>query len=254
MLFFGHLGCQLVQARAMSENKEVALVTGGSRGIGRAIAEELGKAGYHLILLAEHAENLEKAKREIAASTHATVDTLVCDVTNPNDIDRVFAWFKKKEMGIDALVHSAGIFIDPCGLDASPEVFDRTLGVNLRAIYYINRMFKPLLLGRNKPRVVIIGSTAGLATYTMGSMYSVGKWGLHGYAVNLRAEWMQDGIGVILVNPGSTITDLWGDTEHPRERFVQPEDIGKVVRACLSLSKGAVVDEVIVRPLLGDLH
>lgn len=238
----------------MAKKPPLALVTGGSRGIGKGIAHELALNGFDLVLLAKSKDNLEKAKREITSDSRTRVDALQCDVSDPKEIERAFKQCKDRGYGIDVLVHSAGIFIEGCDLDSSLEVYDATMNVNLRAIYYLTRLFRPLLKGRPKPRVIIIGSTAGLEAYTIGSVYGIAKWGLRGYAINLREELKKDRIGVTLINPGSTFTDLWAGTKHPPSRFVQPRDIGKLVVSSLSLAKNTVVDEIVVRPMLGDIH
>lgn len=232
----------------------LALVTGGSRGIGKAIAEELARAGYDLILLSKNKGNLGKARDSIASEYKGKVEAIECDLMKINDIDKAFAYCRDRKFKLDAIVHSAGIFIEGCNLDSALDVYDATLNVNVRAVYYMTRLFRPLLVGQPSPRVVIIGSTAGLEAYPIGSIYGVAKWALRGYAVNLRQELMKDGIGVMLVNPGSTLTDLWEGVDLPTTRFVQPRDIGRLVAVSLSLEPNTVVDEIVIRPLLGDVH
>ncbi len=230
------------------------LITGGSRGIGKGIAEELASAGYDIVLLAKNEKNLMQTKDQILTKHKVKIDTISCDLSDTREIDNAFNYCKRQGYKFTSIAHSAGIFIEGCNLSSTIDVYDAMMDVNLRAIYYFTRLFKPLLDTSKKCTIVIIGSTAGLEPYTIGSIYGIAKWGLKGYAVNLRQELAKDGIGVVLVNPGSTFTDLWKGTAHPKSRFVQPNDIGIMVRACLSLSADAIVDEITVRPLLGDIH
>ena len=232
----------------------LVLITGGSRGIGKAIAEELAMSGYDLILLAKNSETLNKTQTEIVSKYNVKVDSIQCDLDNTVEIDRLYSICKTRNYKLDAIIHSAGIFIEGCNLESSIDVYDKTMNVDVRAIYYLTKILLPLLFGQPKPRVIIIGSTAGLEPYPIGSIYGVAKWALRGYAINLRQELMREGIGVTLVNPGSTFTDLWEGVELPSDRFVQPRDIGKLVRVSLTLEKNTVVDEIIVRPMLGDVH
>jgi NADP-dependent 3-hydroxy acid dehydrogenase YdfG len=103
-------------------------------------------------------------------------------------------------------------------------------------------------------RIVIIGSTAALEPYAYGPVYGITKWALRGLAENLRAELRPHKVGVTLLHPGGTWTDLWEGVDLPRERLLEPSDIARLVATMLELSPQAVVDELIIRPIEGDMH
>jgi NADP-dependent 3-hydroxy acid dehydrogenase YdfG len=121
-------------------------------------------------------------------------------------------------------------------------------------IYHCVKKFADILKKQAGSKVILIGSTAGIEAYPLGPLYGVAKWGLKGYAINLRKELMNDNIAVTLINPGGTLTDLWAGEDLPPNRLLEPSDIGKLVTAILTLSQQAVVEEIIVRPMLGDMH
>ena len=139
-------------------------------------------------------------------------------------------------------------------INSSDEQFDTTLNVNFMSIHHIVKLFIEHLKTVKSSKIIIIGSTAAYEPYPLGAIYGVAKWALRGYAVNLRKELMKDYIGVTFISPGGTLTDLWEGEPLPENRLLEPSDIGKLVVAMLSLSNQAVVEEIIVKPMLGDIH
>ncbi len=155
---------------------------------------------------------------------------------------------------IDLLVLNAGIFVEEPLMAIQEEAFRRTMAVNLDANLFLARHLLPVLRQGDRPRIVIIGSTAAYGAYPSGPAYGVAKWALRGLAVNLRHELKADRIGVTYLAPGGTLTDMWDEDEAPPDRLLQPRDTAVIVAALTELSEQAVVDEVILRPMLGDVH
>jgi short-subunit dehydrogenase len=166
----------------------------------------------------------------------------------------VAAAVSQDSSAIDFLVLSAGIFIDGDLTRMTSDAYAMTMAVNLNANVYLCQKLVPALRNGTKPRILIIGSTSGLEAYPLGSSYSVAKWGLRGFAVNLRRELMDDRVGVTLLNPGATLTDMWEGEQVDTNRLLAPEDVATMASVILELSEQAVVEEITMRPMLGKVH
>jgi short-subunit dehydrogenase len=234
--------------------KMLSLVTGGSRGIGYAIALELAKKGSDLLLVSRDEKKLFKAAKAIQAKTKSEISVFSCDLGAEKSVEKLAAHCISSKLIPDFLVLNAGIFIEGSLTDSNPDNYRKTLDVNLHSIYYLVRQLAKKMKSRPSPRIVLIGSTAAYEAYPVGALYGVAKWALRGYAVNLRKELMGEGIGVTFVAPGGTLTDLWAGEVLPPKRLLEPRDVGVLVAALTELSSQAVVEEIIVRPILGDMH
>ncbi|MGH6689518.1 MAG: SDR family oxidoreductase [Gammaproteobacteria bacterium] len=228
-----------------------AVITGGSRGIGLAVAVELEARGWGVFLVGQHGERLAAA----SARMKHLVGTFAVDLGNGEEAARTAAVAVRQAVGaIDLLVLNAGIFVEEALMAIQEEAFRRTMAVNLDANLFLARHLLPVLRKGDRPRIVIIGSTAAYGAYPPGPAYGVAKWALRGLAVGLRHELKTDRIGVTYLAPGGTLTDMWDEDEAPPDRLLQPRDTAVIVAALTELSEQAVVDEVILRPMLGDVH
>lgn len=230
------------------------LITGGSRGIGRAIAEELVGAGHRVMIVARNAPQLQSAVSELTKGGEREPLGCQCDVANAADRRRLVETCKASSFTPSVLVLNAGTFFEGTLSESRPEDFAATMQVNLDACYHLVQAFVGSMSEDSRSRIILIGSTAAYEPYPLGPLYGVSKWALRGYAVNLRKELRPRRIGVTFVAPGGTWTDLWKGEPLPDDRLMLPSDVGRLVRTVLELSPQAVVEEVIVRPMLGDIH
>jgi len=230
------------------------LITGGSRGIGKAIAEELANAGHDILLVSRSLCTLEKTANEIRSNSKVKVLHFACDVGDIKDLENLQKFCLQTNFLPNVLVLSAGIFLEGSLINSRCEDFDETLNVDFLSIYHTVKLFIDYLRTNPASKIILIGSTAAYEPYPIGSLYGVAKWALRGYAINLRRELMKDKVAVTFLAPGGTLTDLWAGEDLPENRLLEPRDIGKLVVAILSLSNQAVVEELIVRPILGDIH
>jgi NAD(P)-dependent dehydrogenase (short-subunit alcohol dehydrogenase family) len=228
-----------------------AVITGGSRGIGLAVALELDARGWGIFLLSQDRERLDAA----SACIKHLAGTFAVDLGNGEEAARTAAVAVRQAVdAIDLLVLSAGIFVEEPLITIQEEAFRRTMAVNLDANLFLTRHLWPVLRKGERPRIVVIGSTAAYGAYPPGPAYGVAKWALRGLAVHLRHELQADRIGVTYFAPGGTLTDMWDEDEAPPDRLLQPRDTAVIVAALTELSEQAVVDEVILRPMLGDVQ
>lgn len=230
------------------------LITGGSRGIGKAIAIELSKFGHELLIVSQNKSNLIKTCNQLKTEFNSNVLSKVCDLSKESEIENLKDFCLKSSFSPNVLVLNAGIFLEGTLTNSKAKDLYATMNVDLYHVYHCVKYFIDILRKQENSKVIIIGSTASIEAYPVGALYGVAKWGLKGYAINLRKELMSENIGVTLLNPGGTLTDLWEGEELSPNRLLEPSDLGKLINVILTLSPQAVVEEIIIRPMLGDFH
>lgn len=232
---------------------QVAVITGASSGIGKAIALGLAAQAATVCLVGRQHSRLEEvAKRARATATR--VFTHCVDLTCDEDIEKLKKRVQQDCGHVDVLVHSAGIiFLGP--IERAPlGEFDQQYRANVRAPYALAQAFLPMLRSR-RGQIVFINSSMGLATRANVGQYSATKHALKAIADTLREEVNAEGVRVLSVYPGRTATpqqvaihEMEGKEYHP-ELLMQPEDIAAVVINALSLERTAEVTNIIIRPL-----
>ena len=238
-----------------SDNKFIAFVTGASRGIGYAIAQSIAPFCSQLLIASRTKARINAAAKKLRACTNSEIHTMWGDLAN----GRSFANSAKALVGsttreLDLLVLDAGYYVDGSLENIRDADFERNMLVNCHSAHYVVSSLLPYLKKSPYARIILIGSTAAYESYPIVPTYGIAKWGLRGYAINLRKELMKQNVGVTFISPGGTLTDMWAGEDLPPRRLLEPEDIGKLVAATLTLSSQAVVEELIVRPMLGDIH
>ena len=240
---------------AKTDRDAVALVTGGSRGIGYAIARNIAPMCSRLFVAAKTESSAVAAARRLAGETGCAVEPVWGDLVDGKAFaESAREVVRRTASRLDLLVLDAGYYVEGTLAGIAAEDFERNMLVNCHSAHYVTSTFLPLIKESRRGRIVIIGSTAAYEAYPLVPTYGIAKWGLRGYAINLRKELMSENIGVTFVSPGGTLTDMWAGVDLPEGRLLEPDDIGKLVAATMTLSPQAVVEELIVRPMLGDIH
>lgn len=232
------------------------VITGASRGIGRAIAEKFAGdgMGHHFYLCARNAGALSSLKQQlIALNGQNNVFVESCDFMRKDDVRQFANLVLQQSTGIDILVNNAGIFLPGNVSDETEGFLEDIMQVNVFAPYHLTRMLLPLMMRQKSGHIFNISSIAALKAYPGGGSYSISKFALDGFSKNLRHELMPHGIKVTCLYPGATYTDSWKTSGLPEERFMKPEDIADLVYACSRLSPQACVEEIVIRPQLGDI-
>jgi 3-oxoacyl-[acyl-carrier protein] reductase len=228
----------------------LAVVTGGTEGIGLAIAQSLGRAGAKVALCARTAKNVESTVQALRASGIDTIGKR-CDVSDPGDVS-TFANFVAAERGDAAvLVNNAGIGRYAPLERMTLEDWDATIGVNLRSLYLVTRAFLPALRRTAPSSIVNIGSLAGRNGFEEGTAYCASKHALLGFSKALMLEVRKALVRVIAVCPGSVATPFMDkQTRHRpnRERVLTAEDVAETVLATLTLPDRAMISELDIRP------
>ncbi len=235
---------------------KIAIVTGGSRGIGKAIAEELASKGYGLILLANDKARLGKTAKDIAQKYKVNVDCFACNLSKIKEIDSFEKYCTAKKVAIDVIVNNAGTFISGTTEDAAIDSYEEMQAVNMRGTFYLTQKLIPLIKKGQQKRIIIISTCRALEPYPGGedgTLYAISKWALRGWARSLREELRKYKIGVTVIYPGAVFTDLWEGTKTPKGQFIDPKDVAKAVCAALSVSPQTVIEDMVIMPLVGNI-
>jgi short-subunit dehydrogenase len=235
------------------------IITGASRGIGKAIAEVFAAAGHHLYLCARNEEVLYKTVQELLTRYPGVkIKAKVRDLSKKEDLENYAQWLLDNGMPIDILVNNAGSFL-PGSVHNEPEgALEQMLAVNLYSAYYLTRKLLPVMMKQSpahgsRGHIFNICSIASLQAYSNGGAYSISKFALHGFSKNLREELKPHLIKVTSVFPGAVLTDSWGDFDNSNRRIMEAADVAKMIFAAAQLSPQACVEDLVMRPQLGDL-
>jgi short-subunit dehydrogenase len=235
----------------MSKN---AIITGATKGIGRALADRLWREGYSLIVCARTEEDLQEMSRKMQSpQTEQTFHWKAVDVAERADIAAFAGFILEHWERVDVLVNNAGIFRPGEVLTEEEGVLDLMMRTNLYSAYHLTRAMLPLLKKSTSAHVFTMCSIASIMAYPNGGAYTITKFGLLGLTKVLREEVKPLGIKVTAVIAGATWSDSWSGADFPESRLMQAEDIVEAFMAALRVSPAAVVEEILIRPQLGDL-
>lgn len=236
----------------MSLEGQTALITGASRGIGRAIAARLAREGARLLITARSAE-LQEAARELTELTE--VHAVCADVTRPANVQGLFEEVRTRFDSLDILVNSAGVAEAAPVVETSADLWQKTLAVNLTATFLCSRAALEVMLPRRRGHIVNLISVAAIIPYAGNSAYAAAKAGALAFTRVLREEVRAAGIRVTAVLPGPTDTPLWDRfwPQAPREKMMSPAAVAEAVVSAILLPGNAVAEELILRPISGSL-
>ncbi|GAO42870.1 SDR family oxidoreductase [Flavihumibacter petaseus] len=229
------------------------VITGASRGIGKAIAEKFASPENTLLLCSRSETNLYRALQDLQEAFPQTRwKARPADLSVPNDIKEFAEWVL--EQGIpDIIVNNAGQFI-PGSVHNEPDgALEAMLQQNLLSAYHLTRYLLPAMMARKSGMIFNICSIASMQAYHNGGAYGISKHALLGFSRNLREEMKPFGIRVTAVIPGAAYTDSWEGAGIDRNRLMEASDIATMVFAASTLTDRACVEDIVLRPQLGDL-
>ncbi len=231
-----------------------AVITGSSRGIGKAAAELFALHGYNLLLCSRNEYTLLQTIEELKARyPNVSIDGKACDLGKKQEAQLFAEWVLNTADAVDVLINNAGTFIQGNISDEPDGALETMLDVNLYSAYHTTRAILPVMLQQKQGHIFTICSIASLHAYPNGGAYSISKFALLGFTKNLREELKPAGIKVTAIIPGAVYTDSWKGSGVPEERIMEAKDIARMIHHCTQLSPQAVVEEIVIRPQLGDL-
>ncbi|MBC7910148.1 MAG: SDR family oxidoreductase [Pyrinomonadaceae bacterium] len=233
----------------MNLNGKTAIVTGGTKGIGRAIAEALLREGVNVCISARHEAEIEQAVSDMGGLGEAEVVGAVCDVRVEEEVSALVEHAVTEFGGIDILVNNAGIGIFGKVEDLAPEDFRAVLETNLFGVFYCCHAAIPEMKKRGGGYIINISSLAGTNAHPQMAAYNASKFGLNGFSEALMQEVRHDGIKVSYIMPGSVNTEFGGDEASAEKSWqLQPEDIARVVLDLLHHDERSLPSRVEIRP------
>jgi 3-oxoacyl-[acyl-carrier protein] reductase len=225
----------------------VALITGGSGGIGLAIARRMGRMGARVSICGKNPSKLDRAAAELRA---AGIEVLAVqtDVTRADQIAALVQKTQQTFGPIDILVNNAGIGLFGPFQEKSEADWDAVLDTNLKSVFLVSREAAPEMIRRKTGHIINISSLAGKNTFANGAIYCASKWGLMGLTGCLAEELRAYGIRVSVICPGSVATDFSGQSAKDPSKTLQPEDVAHAVAALVTQAPGSFISEVQIRP------
>lgn len=230
-------------------SNKIAIVTGGTKGIGRAIAESLVRAGAGVAITARNDNEIGTAVANLKKVGAGTVAGYVCDVRDYEQVKSVIAEVAKEFGGLDILINNAGVGIFASVESMSVEDFRAVLETNVCGVFYCCHEAIPLMMQRGGGYIINISSLAGANPHANMAAYNASKFGLNGFSEALMQEVRHDGIKVSYIMPGSVNTAFGGDVPSDEKSWqLQPSDIAQVVIDLLSYPDRALPSRVEIRP------
>jgi NAD(P)-dependent dehydrogenase (short-subunit alcohol dehydrogenase family) len=236
----------------LSLKGKIALITGGSQGIGLAIAHALADESCTLIISGRNQGRLNRAAKELSRKTEVTA--LSCDVRDPRSVKRMFTGVTRKFKRLDILINSAGIAhaFRPMA-EVSVKEWTDVIATNLTGTFLVTQAALPLV--RRGGAIANILSMSAKRAFPNLSAYNASKFGALGFTNTLREELREKGTRVIAVLPGSTDTPIWNVLwpKAPRHKMIRPETVAAAVVSALKLPPESTVEELAIMPTGGPL-
>jgi short-subunit dehydrogenase len=236
-----------------SAMRKFIVVTGGTKGIGRAVIEKFVANGFDVATCSRNESELEQLKKDLSGIAKAEVYYKAADMSDKEQVKDFTGFVSSLKRPVDVLVNNAGFFI-PGEIVSEPDgTLESMINGNLYSAYYATRGLIAEMKQSKSGHVFNICSIASIKAYANGGSYAISKFAMLGFSKCLREELKPFNVRVTAVMPGATKTRSWEGVDLPDERFMKVEDIAEMIFATNSLSPQSVVEEIIIRPQLGDI-
>lgn len=230
------------------------LVTGGTKGIGRAVVELFAKEGFHIITCSRNENDLQKLKLDIEqAYTFTKVFYQQADLSDRKSITDFIKYVQGLNVQVDVVVNNSGLFVPGKITEEDDDALPFMINTNLYSAYYISKAFAKEMIKRRSGHIFNLCSTASITPYINGGSYCISKFALYGMTKVLREETKEHNVKVTALLPGATLTASWEGVDLPAERFMKSEDVAQAIWGAYNMSENSVVEEILIRPQLGDL-
>ena len=230
------------------------VITGGTKGIGRAIIELLLSENNNVIFCARNEQDIsEREKAWRLAFPNCEIDGIQCDMSVKEEVTSFGQDILNRWKRIDVLVNNAGMFIPGEIVKEEEGALEQMINVNLYSAYHLTRLLVPTLIAQGSGHIFNMCSIASIIAYPNGGSYSISKFALLGFSKVLREELKTSGVKVTAILPGATWSASWEGVDLPKSRLMEANDIAISISSALKMSPSAVVEDIVIRPQLGDL-
>jgi len=228
------------------------IITGATKGIGKATVEAFAAMGANIALNARNVEDLESFKKELSSNyPNQDFHVLSSDMSKKSAVLKFADFVKDQWKKVDVLINNAGIFLPGDITKEEDGTLESQIETNLYSAYYLTRAILPMM--ESKGHIFNMCSIASFMAYPGGGSYSISKFAMLGFSKVLRAELLTKGIKVSSIMPGATWSASWDGVDLPKERLMDAKDIADTIVAAYKLGPSAVVEDIVIRPQLGDL-
>lgn len=223
-------------------------ISGASKGIGLAVAHRFLAEGFDVAVNASTEASLEQVRL-----TYPQFKVYRADMSQKSEVEELAKWLNQDFGPLDVLVNNVGRFLPGSVHSESDEAFEMMMHTNVFSNYYLTKRVLPAMMERQSGTIFNLCSIASIMAYANGGAYSISKHALLGFSKVLREEMKPHGIRVVSVLPGATLTASWEGVDLPPERFMPAEDVASIMWDTYKLSPRTVVEEILLRPMLGDI-
>ncbi|ELR70855.1 putative oxidoreductase [Fulvivirga imtechensis AK7] len=232
---------------------KIAVVTGGTKGIGKALVDLFSEYGFDIAVCSRNSEQLNILKKEIEQKYDNRVYVMKTDMAEQKEVLRFAEYIGEQDGEVEILVNNAGIFIPGQIHTEEDGVLEMTINTNLYSAYHMTRALIHGMKKRKSGHIFNICSTASFVPYVNGGSYCISKFAMLGMSKVLREEMKEHGVRVTSVMPGATLTASWEGVDLPEDRFMRPEDVAAAIWNAYKMSDRTVIEEIVMRPQLGDI-
>ena len=234
----------------MSLDNKIAIITGASRGIGRAVAQDLARRGANVIVTARNEQELQELVLSIK-SEGGKASAVTLDITDEVAIRQFVSQLADKNVAVDILINNAGIGSFQAVTDTDSDLWDDTMDVNVKGTFLMCKYLVPLMRAQKRGHIISIASDVSKRTFADGALYCASKYAQDAFCSALRKEVRKDNIKVSIVYPGLVETWFNGNTPGANDNNVQlnPEDIAASVTHILTAPAHVVIDELMIHPI-----
>jgi len=229
------------------------IISGASKGIGKALAMRFASNTNKLILCARSMNLLQNIEIEIKQLFPQAIIYLYKTDLSQKENAIAFGHFCLSTFNPDVLINNVGHYSPGNVVDQSDEILESMMNINFYSAYYLTRAIVPSMIERRSGHIFNNCSVAALKAYEGGGGYSISKFALNGFSQNLRHELKTKGVKVTTLFSGAVLTESWGNYDNSNKRMMEASDIAETIYAATQLSEQAVVEEIFIRPQLGDL-
>jgi len=233
--------------------RKLIVVTGGSKGIGKAILEKFAREGFDVVTCARKLEGLNRIKAELESKYGIQAHIHSADMTDKKQVYAFTDFVNGLGRPVDVLVNNAGHFIPGRVTEEPDGALQSMIDSNVYSAYYTTRGLVKSMQERKEGHIFNMCSIASITAYPNGGSYAISKFALLGFSKVLREELKTYNIRVTAILPGATLTTSWEGVDLPEDRFMKTEDVADTVYAAYALSGRSVVEEILIRPQLGDI-
>ena len=236
---------------SLKEKKVV--ITGASKGIGRAIANLFAAEGAHLFLCARNEVDLYNTVAALqTGNSEAVIKAKAVDLSKKEQAIKFANWINEQAT-VDILVNNAGLFLPGSVYNEADGILEQMIETNVYSAYHLTRALLPKMMTARSGYIFNICSIASLQAYDNGGSYSISKFAMLGFSKNLREELKPYNIKVSAICPGAVLTESWGNYDNSTHRIMEADDIARIILTAVKLSPAAVIEDIVLRPQLGDL-